>query len=102
MNVTITLQTVITIGAVITALAAIYKLLKMSMKYAEKPTKNEEEIALLRKHHDEDMRETKEEQAIMCYGILACLKGLAEQGCDGPVHDAIDKLEKHLNVKAHE
>ena len=37
----------------------------------------------------------------MCYGIKACLQGLVEQGCDGPVHDALDKLDKHLNQKAH-
>jgi len=44
----------------------------------------------------------QEEQTLLCYGIKACLQGLAEQGCDGPVHDALDKLDKHLNQKAHE
>lgn len=43
----------------------------------------------------------EEEQTIQCYCILACLKGLAEQGCNGPVHDGIEKMEKHLNKKAH-
>lgn len=43
----------------------------------------------------------QKEQTLLCYGILACLKGLAEQGCNGPVHDALDKLEKHLNQSAH-
>ena len=43
----------------------------------------------------------QEEQTLLCYGIKACLQGLAEQGCDGPVHDALDKLDKHLNQKAH-
>ena len=33
---------------------------------------------------------------------LACLKGLKEQGCNGPVSAALDKLEKHLNQAAHE
>lgn len=41
------------------------------------------------------------EQTLLCYGIRACLQGLIEQGCDGPVHDALDKLDKHLNKKAH-
>jgi len=27
---------------------------------------------------------------------------LIEQGCNGPCKDALDKLEKHLNKKAHE
>ncbi len=38
----------------------------------------------------------------ICYGVLACLKGLKEQGCNGPVTAALDKLEKHLNQAAHE
>lgn len=43
----------------------------------------------------------QKEQTLLCYGIRACLQGLVEQGCDGPVHDALDKLDKHLNQKAH-
>lgn len=43
----------------------------------------------------------REEQTLQCYCILACLKGLAEQGCNGPVHEGIDKMEKYLNKKAH-
>ena len=33
--------------------------------------------------------------------VVACLKGLKEQGCNGPVSEAIDKIEKHINKKAH-
>ena len=36
------------------------------------------------------------------YGILACLKGLKEQGCNGPVTEAIDKIQKHINKQAHD
>lgn len=48
------------------------------------------------------IRDMQEEQTLLCYGIKACLQGLVEQGCDGPVHDALDKLDKHLNKKAHQ
>ena len=51
---------------------------------------------------DRDIKRTKEEQALLTFGVLACLKGLKEQGCDGPVEDAIDKIEKHINQAAHE
>lgn len=34
--------------------------------------------------------------------ILACLKGLKEQGCNGPVTEAIDKIQKHINKQAHD
>ena len=54
------------------------------------------------KKQDDEIKGIKEEQGILTYGILACLKGLQEQGCDGPVTEAIARIEKHLNVKAHE
>lgn len=51
---------------------------------------------------DTDISGIKKELQITTYGLLACLKGLAEQGCDGPVKEAIVKIEKHLNTKAHQ
>lgn len=70
------------------------------------------EIKELRDHHEEDMKKLRnetndavksiqEEQTLIVYGLLACLKGLGEQGCNGPVTEAIDKIEKHINQKAH-
>lgn len=44
----------------------------------------------------------KEEQCLLTYGTLACLKGLKELGCNGAVTEAIDKMEKHLNKAAHD
>ena len=53
------------------------------------------------KDQDRDIDAMKEEMCLLTYGVLACLKGLAEQGCDGPVTAAIEKIEKHLNQQAH-
>ena len=53
------------------------------------------------KKQNELIKGVQEEQTLLCYGIRACLQGLVEQGCDGPVHDALDRLDKHLNQKAH-
>ena len=50
---------------------------------------------------DVEIKALKEEQTLICYGVLAALKGLSEQGCNGPVTEAINKIEKHLNVQAH-
>ena len=50
---------------------------------------------------DEDIKSIKEEQKILTTGVLACLKGLKEQGCDGPVTIAITEIEDHLNKEAH-
>ena len=51
---------------------------------------------------DIDIRKIKEEQCLLTYGVLACLKGLKEQGCNGPVTEAINMIEKHTNKAAHE
>ena len=54
------------------------------------------------KRQDEDIDSLKSELCLLTYGVLACLKGLQEQGCDGPVTAAIEKIEKHINQKAHD
>ena len=94
---TITLDTIIrfaslltAIGALISGLIAVYKAARAIDKVVENNTKQNAEIA-----------EIREEQTISCYALQGCLKGLIEQGCDGPCKDALDLLNKHLNKKAH-
>lgn len=99
---TITWNTLLSVAAIIAAIIALWGYLTKVVHFMDRQKKQDEEIAELRKHHDEDIKAIKEEQAVLCFGILACLKGLAEQGCDGSVHDAIETLDKHLNRKAHE
>lgn len=43
----------------------------------------------------------KAEQSILTRGVLACLQGLKEQGCNGPVTKAIEDINNHLNEEAH-
>lgn len=50
---------------------------------------------------EQAMNDLREENRILCYCVLACLKGLAEQGCNGAVHEGISKMETFLNEKAH-
>lgn len=53
------------------------------------------------KKQGEAIKELKEEQKVLIHGILACLKGLKEQGCDGEVTEEIERIENHINTKAH-
>lgn len=99
---TVTWQTVVSVAAIIAAALALYNYFAKVVRFLDKQKKQDEELADLRKHHDDDMKEIRQELTVLCYGLLSALKGLAEQGCDGPVHDAIDHLEKHLNKRAHE
>ena len=50
---------------------------------------------------DEDIKSMKDEICLLTYGILACLKGLQELECNGPVTEAAEKIEKHMNQEAH-
>lgn len=101
MEVTITPQSITTAAAVIGAALVIIGYFVKVHNWFLKQQKQDEDIHKLRQTHDDDISEIKEEQTIMMYGVLACLKGLKEQGCNGPVTEAINKLEKHLNEKAH-
>lgn len=94
-------QTIITAGAVLAALSAIFAACRKMGKWIDRQNKQDEELAELRRKHDEDRASTGEELTLITYGLLACLKGLKEQGCNGPVTEAISKMEKHLNIEAH-
>ena len=83
-------QIIITIASIITALGVIFGMILAVYRWYLKQEKQ-----------DKDIKSIKEEQTLLTYGVLACLKGLKEQGCDGPVTTAINKIEKHINKQAH-
>ena len=102
MNITITWQSFITAAAFVGAVIVLVTYFSKVVRWVDKQSKQDEEIKGLKKHHEEDIAAIKQEQTLLVYGILACLKGLKEQGCNGPVTEAINKYEKYLNQKAHE
>ena len=72
---------------------------------AEKMEDTRSKITTLLEHNqrvDATLQAMAEENTLQCYCLLAALRGLEEQGCDGPVKDGIHRLEKHLNKRAHE
>jgi len=91
MQITITAQTITTAAAVLAALTAIIVFIAKLVRWADRQQAQDAEISSI-----------KDELTLLTYGLLACLKGLKEQGCDGPVTEAISKIEKHMNIKAHE
>ncbi len=90
MSVTITPNTIISFAAFLAAIGALIAIYNRGYDFVKR-----------QKEQDRIIQDIQSEQAILTYGVLACLKGLAEQGADGPVHEAITKIEKHLNEKAH-
>lgn len=102
MQITLTWQSIITLSAVLAAIVALVTLFAKGVRWVDKQEQQNADIRDLRSTHNSDMDGIKQEQTLMVYGLLACLKGLKEQGCNGPVTEAIKKIEKHLNQKAHE
>ena len=83
-------EVIITAASVVTALGTIIGCFTTIHKWILRQNKQ-----------DEDIKSIKEEQKVLTTGVLACLKGLKEQGCDGPVTEAIFSIENHLNKEAH-
>ena len=102
MHITLTWQTIITAAAVIAAVVAIAANFAKIVRWADKQKQQDTDIKELHDKHDADMASVKQELALIVDSQLACLKGLQEQGCNGPVTAAINKIETHLNQKAHE
>lgn len=102
MQITLTWQTIITASAVVAAVIALVGLFAKAVRWMDRQKQQDADIKSLRATHIHDMEVMKQEQSLIVYGLLACLKGLKEQGCNGPVTEAINKIEKHLNQKAHE
>lgn len=84
----VTWQTVITFATVLGAVAAV-------MKYYNKAY----DIVRHQNEQDSEINGIKESQRVLTRGMLACLQGLKEQGCDGPVTDAIAELQDYLSNK---
>lgn len=82
---------IIRAAAVISAIIIIGGLLIGAYKWYARQNAQDAEIAKIKK-----------EQCLVIYGILACLKGLKEKGCNGPVTEAVEKIEKHINKAAHD
>lgn len=102
MQITLTWQSIITASAVLAAIIALVTFFAKGVRWVDKQQQQDSDIKALRATHISDMDSMKQEQTLIVYGLLACLKGLKEQGCNGPVTEAIRKIEKHLNEKAHE
>ena len=83
--------TLISLGGLLTALGVIGGVILWCVKFVQRSRRQNEELKAIRK-----------EQTLICYGLLACLKGLNEQGCNGPVTEAMNRLEEHLNQAAHD
>ena len=102
MEITLSADTVIKAAGFLASATALWAAVAALVRWVDKQKKQDKDIKDLHDKHDADMAAVKQELSLIVEGQLACLKGLQEQGCNGPVTKAIDKLETHLNERAHE
>lgn len=88
---TITPQNLITAAAVIAAVIAILGYYNKAYKWYQKQEKQ-----------DKDIKTIQREQALIVYGLRACLDGLGQLGANHTVPEARDKLDKYINQQAHD
>ena len=108
----LTPQTIITAGSVVTATILLVQRFAKGVRWFDKQERQSIDIEDLKTQHDADVnklenemseqiRKNNEELQILTRGILACLKGLQEKGCNGPVTETAREIEEYLNTKAH-
>lgn len=105
-------QNIITAASLGTAVVLLFQRFANGVRWFDKQEKQSTDIDQLKQQHDadvekletelaEEVRKTNAELQLLTYGVLACLKGLQEKGCNGPVTEAVNRIEKYLNEKAH-
>lgn len=98
---TITVESVIELSKLIGALGVILGVVFAFVKWLSRQEKQTEDIKELKEHHDEDLKTVQEELCVVNYAVLASLDALIQSGYNGKVTEAHDKLQKHINKKAH-
>lgn len=103
----------VTIGQIVGVISSIMVILgfiKLIYDFVKKSTldkikENSEDIKELKNEVEvikTEIKDGKEERLILVNGVLACLKGLKEQGCNGPVTEGIKQIEDYLMKKSHD
>ena len=101
MYIQMTAQTILTAGALVGAISGLVALFVKLVHWVDGQKAQDEEIRTIKAAREADNHAIQEELTLLTYGVLACLKGMKEQGCNGPVTEAIGKVEKHINQAAH-
>lgn len=113
MVIEITAQNLITAGSVVTAAVLLIQRFAKGVRWFDRQERQSTDIEALKHRHEADVEKLENELAeeirknnvelqILTRGILACLKGLQEKGCNGPVTETATEIEEYLNAKAHE
>lgn len=95
-------ETIIHFAAVLGAVLTIGGVVAAVIKWFLKQKQLKKQLDALETLHRNDTKAIKEELCMLSYVLLAVLDGLKQQGCNGEVTKAHDKLSKHINKQAHD
>lgn len=112
MTIEVTPQSVILAFTLVGAVIGLIKYFSKGVRWFDKQDQQSTDIEDLKTHHNDDIKELKnilatemrknnEELQLLTKGVLACLKGLQEKGCNGPVTATATEIETYLNERAH-
>lgn len=90
-NMYINTEMIINAAEVVSAVVLIFTVIFSAYRWYLKQNKQDAEI-----------KQIKEDLCMHTYVLLAILDGLKQQGCNGPVTEARNKLQKHINKQAHD
>ena len=86
------------IGACSVILGVVIGGYKMYDKLIDRLGELEKRVSAL----EQEDRSIKKENTLVIYALGACLDGLHQQGCNGKVTEAMDKISKYINNAAHD
>ena len=102
-------QTIITAGAVLTAIGIILGLIVKGVNWFNRQNAQDERLDAqdkklkdLEQKHNDDMALAQEENRLIIEALLACLQAHQADGHNGPVTENIKNINDYLNRTAHQ
>ena len=92
---------ILKLAAIITALSVIFGVIIGGYKMYDKLIDNNKELERRVTELEKQNQSINKESALIIYALGACLNGLHQQGCNGEVTKAMNKINKYINNAAH-
>ena len=92
---------ILKLAAIITALSVIFGVIIGGYKMYDKLIDNNKELERRVAELEKQNQSINKESALIIYALGACLNGLHQQGCNGEVTKAMNRINKYINNAAH-
>ena len=92
---------ILKLAAIITALSVIFGVIIGGYKMYDKLIDNNKDLERRIAELEKQNQSSNKESALIIYALGACLNDLHQQGCNGEVTEAMNKISKYINNAAH-